>query len=401
MKIENAYIKNNRLLIHPFNVTSEHKPYFRTNKLYLGFDTKIGNIDQSILNIPLVSSIITYFWMMNKPLEVPVLDEEYVKNLEKLQKFFSDTFDRDFSSELIVKKTVTNTPTSDDSLLFFSGGLDSTYSLYDNLDKHPRMLMICGYDMYMHKGDTLEIREKWSKTYREFAKSIGERITFAYTNTRWLLKEDTVHKNSKNRISLTTYWAYLRHGICLPGLAAPLSDRFGTMITSANGKVEWDTITKENPFGTGANISHLLGYSGIQNFCHGAVDRVTKASEISEWLNSGKTTLRVCYKPTIQLNCMNCKKCLRALAALTAVGVDTEKCGLPPSNESWQTLKNMYLNHKMNPRRVNIHDKATQKYIETHPIKLPEESLVFYDWFMSKDLDEYIEEYYSIKHLNA
>ena len=395
MHLGDAYIKHDRLLIHPYKVTEEHRPYFRSNKLYLGFDEKIGDVDQSLLNVPLVGSIITYFWMHNKDVEINTLDEQYVKNLLKLQKFFMDTYELDFSSELIVKKTVNNQPSGDESLLFFSGGLDSTYSLYDNLDKKLRMLMICGYDMYMNHGVELELRNKWHRIYSKFARDIGIKMNFAYTNARWILNEDRVqnHSDKRGSIKTTTYWGYLRHGVCLTGLASPLSNHFKEMISSANGRVEWDTTTKENAFATGTNIDPMLGYGGRPNHYHGTIDRHIKARQMRGFLNSGVATLRVCYKPTMKLNCMICEKCLRTLSQLVVAEVDSSKCGMPADERHWQRFIDLFEKYKVKTRRVGIHFIPMQKYITENNPELPEKSRIFFDYLMEKNLEKYLEEY--------
>lgn len=394
MRIPNAEVRGGRLLVHKFNIPSDDLPYFKSNKFLLGFDTKIGKIDQSLLNIPLVSSIVTYFWMMNKNLEVEVLDEEYVKNLLKLQRFFADTYQMDITSELVVKKTVTNDTDNKKPLLFFSGGLDSTYSLHDNLDRNPLMLMICGYDMYMQEGVGLELREKWRRIYKEFAKNIRRRIVFTYTNSRWILNEEKTQSHSPHRkIKATTYWGYMRHGVCLTGLAAPLADRFGYMITSANGRTEWDTTTYDNPFATGVNVDPMYGYAGRRNHYHGAVDRFLKAEKMREFLNSGVATLRVCYKPTLKLNCMTCEKCLRTLSQLAVAGVDPSRCGMQAKRIHWSHLVDMFRDYKIKPRRVGIHFKPMKKYIiEKKPVLL-EDSTIFFDWLIKTDLDKYLREY--------
>lgn len=394
MKLGNAYVKRGSLLIHPFEVSEEHRKFFRSNKLYLGFSRNIEDVDQSLLNIPLVGSIITYFWMFNRDVEIDVLDEQYVKNLLKLQKFFSDTYEMDFSSELIVKKTVNNEPTGDESLLFFSGGLDSTYSLYDNRDKNLRMLMICGYDMHMNRGVELEIRNKWRRIYTEFAKNIGIKLDFAYTNLRWILNEDTIQNFSdKKVIKSTTYWGYLRHGVCLTGAAAPLANHFKEMISSANGREEWDTTTKDNPFATGVNVDHMFSFGNRSNLYHGSIDRHLKAYNMKDFLNSGLVTLRVCYKPTLSLNCMICEKCLRTLSQLVVVGVDPSKCGLSNDRSRWVLFVKMFKQYKIKPRRIGIHFIPMKKYIEEYNPKLPKESRIFYDYLMNLDTDKYLEEY--------
>jgi len=297
----------------------------------------------------------------------------------------------DFSSELIVKKTVKNTPSSDGSLLFFSGGLDSTYSLHEHLDTHPRMLMIGGYDMYMNEGIALEIRDKWHRIYSKFAKDIGQKINFAYTNSRWIVNEDMTQRVSGKRMKEQPYWGFLRHGVCLNGIAAPLSDRFGEMISSANGTVEWDTTTKDNPFGTGVNIDPMFAYGGMENHYHGSIDRFRKALRMRDFLNSGVVTLRVCYKPCIRLNCMICEKCLRTLAQLTVAGVDPSKCGLHAGRKQWNLYLDMFKNHKITRRLTRIHYLSMQKYLNENDVKLPEVSEEFFDYVKTEDFEDYIE----------
>ena len=388
MKIENAELKD-RLIINKLNIPSKHIKYFRRPRFYAGYDIPI-NVNKSLLNIPAVSSIITYGWVLNEDIEIETLDESYIKNIQWLKEFYEKIYDMDFKSELIVKKPVHNETESDETALFFSGGLDSTYSLFHNIEKNPRMIMICGYDMYMSKGITLMIRDKWVKTYKEFAEKINRRINFIYTNTREIINEDNV-KIYSGRYFKNSYWDSLRHGICLAGMGAPLTDYFKTLMTSANGCVEWDTVTKENPYGTGVNVNPRMGWGNINIVDDGAIDRFRKAIEIKSYLNSRDITLRVCYKPILRLNCMECEKCLRTLSILLIVGIDPSKCGFKVKPGTWNLFVKMFKEKKIKKRRVLIHDLPMQKYIRENKPSLPKESRIFFDYFMNLDLEAYID----------
>jgi len=388
MKIENVELKD-RLIINKLNIPSKHIKYFRRPRFYAGYDIPI-NVDKSLLNIPAVSSIITYGWVLNENIEIETLDENYIKNIQWLKEFYEKIYDTDFRSELIVKKPVHNETESDETALFFSGGLDSTYSLFHNIEKNPRMIMICGYDMYMSKGITLKIRDKWVKNYREFAQKINRRINFIYTNTREILKEDRIRFVGRKYLK-NGYWGGLRHGICLAGMGAPLTDYFKNLIMAANGCVEWDTVTKENPYGTGVNVNPNMGWGNIKIQYDGTIHRFRKAQRIKSYLNSGDITLRVCYKSVLNLNCMECKKCLRTFSSLLIVGIDPSKCGFKVKPGTWDLSVKLFKEKKIKKRRVLIHDLPMQKYIRENNPSLPKESRIFFDYFMNLDLEAYID----------
>lgn len=386
MRLGNAYIKRGRLLIHKFN--PDDPQFFHGNTLYAGYGFPLDD-NPSLLNIPLVSSLVTYCWLMDKDLYVPTLDEQYVTNLEKLRRVFEDAYHVDFKSELVVKKTENNLNKGDKPLLFFSGGLDSTYSFYVNQDKNPDLFMICGYDMYMNHGRELEIRDKWVKTYGDFAYRHDVNLSFCYTNTRWVVHEDAVNRANTKPLK-RGYWDALRHGICLTGMGAPIIGGYNEIIISSNGCREWDTTTYDNPYGTGFNIAPMLTYANrdIQYCCD--ADRFIKARNMKEFLNSGNTALRVCYKPVPELNCMKCEKCLRTLSQIVLAGVNPTLCGMAPPKDAWRNYTEMFKNHKIGKRLIRIHFTRMQKYLKTHDVTLPPEPQTFYDYVRGADFNEYL-----------
>lgn len=249
--------------------------------------------------------------------------------------------------------------------------------------------MICGYDMFMSKDITLMIRDKWVKTYRDFADKINRRINFIYTNTREILKEDKIRFVGRKYLK-NGYWGGLRHGICLAGMGAPLTEYFKNLIIAANGCVERDTVNKENPFGTGVNVNPRMGWGNIKIQYDGTIHRFRKAQKIKHYLNSGDVTLRVCYKPVLSLNCMECEKCLKTLFIIMLADVDPSKCGLKEKPDKWKIFIKMFKEKKITKRLILTHYVYIQKYIRENNPSLPKESRIFFDYLMNLDLEAYI-----------
>lgn len=387
MKLGNAKTSKNRLLTHRFQ-PGDLKRFFKWDRLYIGYSRNITD-NQSLLNVPLVGSVISLCWLHDTDLRVPTLDETYMKNITQLRDFYSKLYDLDFNSELIVDEPMKNKATGDRKLLFFSGGLDSTYSLYRNLSPNLELLMICGYDMYMENGHQLRVRAKWVQIYRKYAEKLGLRLNLAYTNIRSLLKEDLTIQESSKRLP-GSFWDMLRHAPCLFGAATPLGADVNEIILSSNGCREWDTSTQDNMYGSGFNVAPMLTWGdSVAQYCCDA-DRFEKAQYLRDVLNSGDATLRVCFKPLVELNCMECEKCLRTLSQLVLVGVDPSRCGMKPPRGAWKRFRDMFVNGEIKRRRILIHFIPMQQYILEHNPTLPPESHIFYDYIRDADFSEYL-----------
>ena len=66
---------------------------------------------------------------------------------------------------------------------------------------------------------------------------------------------------------------------------------------------------------------------------------------------------------------------------------------LTRSPKDFYYLIELFEKYKIKTRRVGIHFIPMQKYIAENNPKLPEESRIFFDYLMEKDLEEYLEEY--------
>lgn len=382
MRLGNAEVKGGKTLLHEFQLLPENRPYVKDNKLISTYDVNITDTHQSLLNIPLVSSLITYHWMHDLDLQVPALDEEYVSNMNKLRLTFEDVYNVDLNSELVVRKTVTNDTGNENSLQFFSGGLDSHHTLFMNKYKKPSLLQILGYDVYTDKY--LPVYDTWKQKYKLFAEKQKLRYHTVHTNGRWLVHEGTVPRDSEKKLT-QIYWTGLRQGILLIGNAAPLSCHYGELIMPS-GAEDYAPVTRSNPYGVAANLAPLFKWGGVKmNYCCGG-RRFQKALDIRDWLNSGDVHLRVCWRVRKGFNCMRCEKCLRTLSHIVAVGVDPSRCGMTPHRDSWSILYRMLKDGEVDEVLIRRNYKPLQEYLKTNEVSLPKESREFYDYLVKSRL---------------
>lgn len=378
MKLPNAEVKGENTLLHSFHLPLENRPYVQDNKLKSTYSAPITDAPQSILNIPLISTLVTYHWMHDLNLEVPVLDEEYLSNLNELKGTFENIYNVDFNSEVTAKKTETNTPPSKESLQFFSGGLDSHHTLHVNKHKKPVLFQILGYDVYTDQY--LPVYDTWTEKYRAFAEQQKLRYHTVHTNGRWLVHEGAVPRDSEKKLT-RIYWTGLRQGVLLVGNAAPLSNRYGELI-APSGAENYAPAARSNPYGTAVNLAPLFKWGGVEmNYCCGG-RRFQKALDMKEWLNSGEVYLRVCWRVREGFNCMRCEKCLRTYLHLVVAGVDPGKCGLTPHGNPWSRLLEL-LKKGIDPTLIERNYVILPKYLKENETALPRESVEFFNYLES------------------
>jgi len=356
-----------------------------------GFEASYGlrvEDNPSILNIPVVSSVLAESWVLGVDIHVPTLDKVFAESVERLKGEYEKIYDRKFSSKLVVDEAVENHVESEGTAVYFSGGLDSTYSTLTNLALNPLAIMVFGYDLYLNGEAGNKIKEKWREAYTKFADWAGFQITFVHTNSRWLVDEDRVSQRMGGFHAGLSYWDAIRHAVCLMGLAAPLSlKRFNRLHVAANG-AEFKEATRAHPYGSASNLNTLIKWGDLETVWDGPIYRFQKAEKIKEWLNSGQTMLRPCYKPLLDFNCNECEKCLRTIFQLIVAGVDPEKCGMKVSRDTWGLLRGN-IEGGVKRRLIQTQWLPLQRHIREFGVTVPRSGVGFINWFMDIDLEEY------------
>lgn len=183
---------------------------------------------------------------------------------------------------------------------FFSGGVDSFYTLLKHQDEITKLIFIHGLDIMLEKTT---LRSKVSKEIRRVAQEIGKPLIEIETN---------VHQFADK---------YDYNGSLLPSIGLILSAQFKKIYIASNLSYDHAFPDSSHP------LLDPLWSTEILTFKHDGCEanRVEKISRISE-SDIALRSLRVCLQNRDDsYNCGQCEKCLRTMIGLQAVGA-LERC---------------------------------------------------------------------------
>ena len=338
IKIGDPTLKGNKV---ENKITSSDgmRKYLKYSTFYAKYDEEL-EWNPSILNIPAVASLITLAWLTGAVIKVNDLDKKFADSMKLLYDEYNGMYPEALPGQLRVKRAHVNKSDADGLALFFSGGLDSTYSLYRLRDKSPRLIMIGGFDVYMDKPRDEAIWKKWKKTYGEFAEREGLKLNFIRTNSRALIREHAVDYNHRNKLKLS-FWDALRHAPLLIGLAAPLSKgRFNKLVISASRTPEQPTT--KLPYSSAPNTDEKVAWADLKVTHYGQIHRYEKIKALLDPLRAGRITFKTCFKLHPDLNCSHCEKCGRVIAFLLAEGVDPNTCGFHVDDDTLKEIRRRF-----------------------------------------------------------
>lgn len=190
---------------------------------------------------------------------------------------------------------------------FFSGGVDSFYTLLKHLDEIDALIFIHGFDIPL---DNTALRARVSAAMREVARAFAKPLIEVETN----LKEFVIRHAP---------WEYA-HGALLAGVALLLSSQFSRVYIAASDSygtaamVPWGSHPLLDPLWTTERTS--IVHDGCEATRMDKVAAVARSDVALRWL-------RVCWEnPNGEYNCGRCGKCLRTMASLRIAGA-LARCG--------------------------------------------------------------------------
>jgi hypothetical protein len=179
---------------------------------------------------------------------------------------------------------------------FFSGGVDSFYTLIKRKEEITDLIFVHGFDIEL---DNTRLREKVSGKTREVASRFGKNLIEIETNIHELLDPYVP-------------WGILGHGAFLASIGHLLSPVFRRIFIPASV-----TYAYLFPYGTHPVLDHLWSSESLE-FIHDGCEasRLTKVGLISK-NDLALQSLRVCWKNSVSsYNCGQCEKCLRTMINL-------------------------------------------------------------------------------------
>ena len=196
-------------------------------------------------------------------------------------------------------------PTENRIGVFFSGGVDSFYTLLRNRDQITDIIFVHGFDLRL---DEIGKREKASSMVRDVGAQLGKNVIEIETNLREFLDH-------------FVNWPLLGHGPALISAGHLLAPFFKKIFISAG-----DTYAHIVPQGSHVLLDPLWSSDSLE-FVHYGMEasRVDKVEFISSF-NVALQWLRVCSgKTNGAYNCSECIKCLRTMINLYVLGL-LNKC---------------------------------------------------------------------------
>jgi hypothetical protein len=215
-----------------------------------------------------------------------------------IEKVFSGWFDR--TEPIEVDAEPSPEPNVDGAACFFSGGVDSFYSVLSHLDEITGLVFVHGFDVQPRH---LELRTRIASSLRAAAARLGKPIIEVETN---------IHTFS-DRFAL---WSEEYHGSALASVALLLSPQFGRFFIPSSFPPRYSA-----PWGSHKDLDPLWSTEATEVIHDGGnATRVDKARLVAT-SEVALESLRVCWENRGgNYNCGRCEKCIRTMVNFEVVG---------------------------------------------------------------------------------
>jgi len=391
---------NDKILLFRLFYSKGIGAFLTSNYLVCEYDTKIDNVDVSILQIPAMSSIITLAWSIGADIYVKKLDSAYFESLNKIKSVMQNWHPQlSFSTEIIAGDIISNRLSNDRYGLLYTGGIDSTTSYIKHRNKRPNLITVCG------KGDDIEdYNKKAEKVLIDFSHQEGVRLNFIKTNVEQVIDRRLLFEKTG-----LNWWSSLSHGIVLSGLCAPLTcvENIGALLVASSFTREFNY-----PWGSHPLIENNIRWADIRVVHDGY--EMTRQEKIRYILKEyiRKTgnypILRVCTsresREAIGAKC-RCEKCCRSITGLVLEGIDPKKCGLNVDANTLNLIKESLINAKLFGRKalaerrgkvvIRIYPAYEWEDIQSHIPKIIDNDLYdskkFFEWFRDFNIRRCVE----------
>jgi len=378
-----------RRLNSSVSVPRRLRKYLRSSSLFLNYDSEIA-ADKSILNIPMLTTLLPLAWLTGSDISVGELDATFVKSLHRLQQFFSKMYpELPFTTEINVKKLVENDfevdPTGRTALLF-SGGVDSTFSAITNIGLRPKLIIIWGVSGYPYPKH----HEYWENvllTYLEFSKRHFLPLHLIRTNALEVLHSMRIEHDFHKELLDGPLWLRLQYALFMLPLTAPLSiGRFDRLLMASARHPTYDFL--KNPEAM-EPIAREIKWANLKIHLDGFIPRIDKiAGAIRQYHEVNQLKLRVCQRHRLiargKLNCCSCEKCYRTIIPLILSRMDPNECGFETNFSTFKKMRSFFEEKKMSSQHIEDQWKPIQKHI---PDKIE------YDIYGSKEFLKWLREF--------
>jgi len=372
ISVDELVIRDSELISRRFDssvfVPSSLRKYLRSSRLFLNYDSEIA-ADKSILNIPMLTTLLPLAWLTGSDISVGELDATFMKSIHRLQQVFSKMYPEvPFTTEINAKKLVENEFEVDPSgrtALLFSGGVDSTFSAITNIGLKPKLIIIWGISGYPYPKHH-EYWENVMSTYLEFSRRHHLPLHLIRTNALEVLHSRRIEHDFHKELFDGPLWLRLQYALLTLPLTTPLSiDRFDRLLIAAARHPTYDFL--KNPEAM-EPIAREIKWANLQIQLDGFIPRVDKiAGAIRQYLEVNRHKLRVCQRHRLiergKLNCCSCEKCYRTIISLILSRMNPNECGFEIHRSTFNKMRSFFEEKKMYSQHIEDQWKPIQREI--------------------------------------
>jgi len=377
----------NRKLTNTVTTSKELTKYIKQKQLFLEYENEI-HANESILNIPMTATLLPLAWLTGSDIYIDIIDQTFKESMDKLKTLFQKMYPKaSFKTEIIAEKLVKNHLKVENrenrTGLMFSGGVDSMYSLINNINKKPNLIMMWGADNFQYP----EHAPHWKKTisiYKQFAQEKDLSLDIIKTNITQILDLRRIEHQYHQELYNGSLRSGISHSLLLLPAAAPLSEgRFNQMIIAASYTPEFDL--SRSPRAAVPELDEMINWANVSVIHDGFISRKEKIDGISQYYKNNGVMLRVCLRSEIndgKINDSKCEKCRRTIASLVLAGIDPNECGFTADETFFKDLRRYWEN------RTAVRYGSWLEIQRLIPDKLEDDfqgSKEFFEWFRGFD----------------
>lgn len=248
-------------------------------------------------------------------IEAPV-SLKLLQGLDTIQAIFKNWYPGSLSRVHVRAKPITTSTAAESgkpsaAACFFSGGVDSWYSVLTHLHEVSALITVKGFDI---PYNDVSVWDGLVKGNGQIAAELGAEFVAVETNLR-----DCLDPNCANlgKLFADDFWGKYLHGAFLAAVGLCLQSHFRDLIVPSSY-----SYVQLHPWGTHPLVDPLWSTAGT-HFRHDGcgANRMEKLLIVSKSKTALKN-LRVCFSYTPdRYNCCECEKCRRTMLALHLLGV--------------------------------------------------------------------------------
>ena len=367
-------------------MSKDLKPFIKNNEMFVEYDEEI-HADDSILNIPMVASVLPLAWLSGSNIVVDSLDKGFKESMDKLQEVFKKMLPLPkYGIEILTDELIENQINPENPMrrtgILFSGGVDSYYSLVSNLESKPRLVMHWGVE-----GPPYPVyRDYWemvNKKYTKYAEKNDLTFNLTRTNVREIIKPRRVGHYFHRELYYGSLWVRLQESLVLLCLAAPISiNRFDRLLIAASMyEGSPSNLDVYKPHSARPEVDEVISWAGLRVKHDGFIPRYQKVKYLVDYLKKENITFRVCLaRPGNQntpdkMNCNNCSKCYRTIMQLAQAGYDPNNCGFKVDETTFTNIKEHYMKYGL-----DVYGENSKKIIPEIIEQDIHGSKAFFEW---------------------